>query len=181
MTEENENTIEKLKIFFEKEGLKLPAFGKQFEGELKEVSDYIYSTRNDDVSDIYNLNKYVEEIQDKAVEDYLIVGHSGHGANSFGMHVYCVEGQFAYFIQKQWGGAFADEERLRKNFNGAIGAIESIKERLKDSKTDKVLVLVESDFVGNKWAWMTKGKRIEEEAWNVAEPTFLYALSSIDE
>lgn len=179
------DSIEDFKDFFKKEGLNFPSVAEKFP-QLKKLSSFLFSTRSDDALDPYSLSWFLNEIETKKVDDYLIIGHTGHGVNSWAMHVYFVHGPFACFLQKRWGGVYDDPKRSTELFNRALLAIEHIQKHLAKAqeenklKDNQRLVLVESDFSDNKWTWIEEGSgEVKDEAWNTAEPTFLHALASI--
>jgi hypothetical protein len=55
----------------------------------------------------YNLQYYVHD-DDKAPAGYVVIAHSGHGANSYAIQYYLVSGALRLFLHLGWGGVYAD-------------------------------------------------------------------------
>lgn len=92
------------------------------------------------------------------MEDYLLLGHAGHGVNSWAIHYYLVRGPLALFIQVGFGGAYIKRDSSVQKLTAAfIKAQELIRrfEKAQDagwlSSASQRWVVVASDFYGSRW------------------------------
>lgn len=185
MTKKIENPQKALKAMLDEQGLPMPEIPKALLENLKQSSDFIFSTRDNKTPSPYDLMYFVNELQNKEIKDYIVVGIAGHGTSSWALHFYLVEGSIAFFLQSRWGDAIYDSETTRDKIIGGFEVMKFfysvINEAKKSGKLakDKQLVIIESDFLGRKWAWRTKGSKIKDVDWKTEEPTLVHALNSI--
>ena len=95
--------IEKARRVFRKAGLAFPKIPDELATRLQERGDWVFSTREIDVSP-YDLRHYVCEFAGPHVEDYVVLSHSGHGINSYAVQYYVVHGSLGVFLHLGWGG-----------------------------------------------------------------------------
>ena len=97
--------IDKAKQLFQKAGLSFPPIPPELSSQLKEQSEWLFSTRPIEVSP-YILRHYVDEAEKSAVKDYALLAHSGHGVNSYAIQYYLVDGPLRMFLHLGWGGVY---------------------------------------------------------------------------
>jgi hypothetical protein len=93
--------IGKARRLFHEAGLAFPKIPDEFAPRLKERDEWLFSTREIQASP-YNLHHYVREIERNPVEDYVVLSHSGHGANSYAIQYYLVQGALRMFLHLSW-------------------------------------------------------------------------------
>jgi len=79
--------LDKARQLFQSSGLPFPEIPKELAVRLKERGNWLFSTREIEISP-YDLHHYVEECWADSVEDYAILCHSGHGVNSYAIQYY---------------------------------------------------------------------------------------------
>ena len=153
----NLGPLETAYLHFEEEGLSFPPVPRELGEKLAFLAPWSFGTRSN-APPLYHLPLYIEELLSKHTEDYLAMGHAGHGINSCALHYYLVHGPVAVFVQLMWGGAFTDSEPAAERFatvcSQARAFIETAWEALRNgclSGSERFLV-VHSDFHGKQWA-----------------------------
>jgi hypothetical protein len=150
--------VEEAKWLFRKAELGFPQIPDELEALLKKQSKWWFSTRQTDVSP-YSLQDYVCEFGQKHVEDYALLCHHGHGANSYAIHYYLVRstehGRLAMFLQLAWGGIYMDNDaeaaKIRQCFALADRVVQAAltSDRL---QPDECFTIVVSDLYGSYMA-----------------------------
>ncbi|HEY7157545.1 MAG TPA: hypothetical protein VH575_26555 [Gemmataceae bacterium] len=153
--------IEKARQLFREAGLAFPTIPEELATRLTEQGEWLFSTREIDVWP-YDLQHYVFEFLlhnvDKRggrhVEDYAILSHSGHGANSYALQYYLVHGVLGLFLHLGWGGAYMDVERSTTQIHDCFSLTDRIVMAV--STVGKLqqgerLTIVGSDFYGSYW------------------------------
>jgi hypothetical protein len=144
---------EKARLRFQKAGLAFPTIPEEFAPGLKEREEWLYSTREIEVSP-YDLDHYVHEITRTRVEDYAVLSYSGHGVNSYAIQYYLVHGALRMFLHLGWGGVYsdakADAAEIRDCFSLADEIVAATQTVGKLRPGERLLV-VGSDFYGSYW------------------------------
>ena len=117
--------LERARQLFHKAGLGFPAIPEVFAVQLKERGRWLYSTRPLTMSP-YNLGHYVNELELSPVEDYAVLAHSGHGANSYAIQYYVVQGPLRMFLHLGWGGAYMDNEAAAAGIRDCFAAADQV-------------------------------------------------------
>ena len=99
--------VEKAKQLFQRSGLAFPTIPAELASQLTERGNWLFSTRNIDVSP-YDLRSFVDEAVTTGAEDYAILAHSGHGVNSYAIQYYLVRGFLRMILLLGWGGVYMD-------------------------------------------------------------------------
>ena len=114
---------------FEGAGLSAPPIPPVFVPKLRKLGDWCYATREIDPGSMYMLAALVDEVFERAPEDYVAVSHAGHGVNSYSINYALVSGPLALFLQTGWGGVYMDADRsaakVREMFAGAAALIDA--------------------------------------------------------
>jgi hypothetical protein len=110
---------------------------------------------------MYALSPFVEEALSGGCEDYVAVGHAGHGINSYAIHYFLLYRQVALFSQTPWGGAYMgarESEEVRQRFadyEGLIAAIEELPEGA--IGPGRCLLAFDVPWSGQQWCrWMAQ-------------------------
>jgi hypothetical protein len=161
--------IEKARKLFHGSGLAFPTVPEELAVRVKELRDerlpmrdsvgdrhgssWLFSTRELDMSP-YNLQHYVHEAESGPVNDYVIVSHSGHGANSYAIQYYLARGSLRMFLHLGWGGAYAvaekDAAKIRECFLLADRVV-AVSENAAKFQLGENLIIVGSNFCGSYW------------------------------
>ena len=125
--------IEVAHRIFEKEGLQFPPIPAPLDEQFQLYDSWFFGTRHDlPASPYMGIQRFVEEFEQGHAPDYLIVLHDGHGANSWGLHFYLVQGPLGIFLQLPWGGVYTDAEIAREQiarcFDSAQRLIDAVHE-----------------------------------------------------
>lgn len=156
--------------FHKEAGLRTIFVPHSLDGEVEQISEWVFGTRDIDRS-LYDYTAWVQEAATGDVDDYLMVGQAGHGIQSYAMHYYLVEGSLALFLQLAWGGAYSNSEAERAIIAEQFGLIPQLYSMAHDSNlpTDARLVVALSDYHGVRWAVlpdsMSKQEFLEYGDW----------------
>ena len=151
--------IEKAKRLFRESGLAFPTIPDELAARVKEQGEWLFSTRQIKMSP-YNLGHYVREADVTHVEDYALLGHAGHGMNSYALHYYIVYGTLRMFLQLSWGGAYMDGKAATVAIRDCFSLADKIvpaTQTLAGLRAEDRLTIVGSDFSGSYW--LPPGKR----------------------
>ena len=129
---------------------------------IKEQSKWLFSTRELKTLP-YFLQHYLQEIGGNPPE-YVILGHSGHGINSYAIHYYLVSGPLNLFLQLAWGGVYMDADAsaswIRECFSLADEIVPAVRGAERLSAGER-LTIVGSDFYGSYWSAPEQGRQKE--------------------
>ncbi len=159
------NDIEKARQLFQEAGLSFPTIPDDLASRLKERRKWLFSTRELDMSP-YNLQHYVAEFGGTDVNDYAVLSHSGHGANSYALQYYLVFGALGMFLHLGWGGVYMNAERCVAQIHDCFSLADQIVAAA--HRTGKLrhcgrLTIVGSDFYGSYWLPPDGSRRKEDE------------------
>lgn len=96
-------------------------------------------------------------------QDYMLLCHTGHGANSHAWHYYLVSGQLRLFLQLGWGGAYMNPDETTRAVNECFGLASQLFTNVQEKRdaghlqSDGRLIVVGSEFCGSYW--MLRGER----------------------
>ena len=82
-------------------GLPMPPVPRNLSDQLLCPDDTQYFTTRDNTPNPWNLSWFLQEIEQKTPDDYLIFGIDGHGVESAATHYYLVENDIAVFHQSR--------------------------------------------------------------------------------
>ena len=155
--------FEKARQLFQEAGLAFPTIPKELATRLKEQDEWIFSTREIEISP-YNLQHYIREIDGTYVDDYVLLCHSGHGVNSYALQYYIVHGPLGMFLHLGWGGVYMDAKKAVAEICGCFSLADGIVLAAKTSgklQAGARLKIVGSDFYGSYWS--VSGERGRKE------------------
>jgi len=147
------SVLEKARALFQKSGLAFPKVPDELAAGLKEQDNWLFSTRELEMSP-YNLEHYVHE-GDQAPASYVVLANSGHGINSYAIQYYLVSGPLRLFLHLGWGGVYMDAEaaasQIRECFSLADEIVSASMASTKFAAGER-LTIVGSDFYGSYWS-----------------------------
>jgi hypothetical protein len=156
------NALAELERRFTQEALPLPPIPDELRSALRRLGPWTFGSRAVD-HDLYDQTPFIAEWERGEVEDYLLLGHAGHGVNSYAMHYDLVRGPFAVFLQSAWGGAYTDADEARRvlavrfaQIDQCLGAMEEATRAGLVGPGARIGVVV-SDFYGSRWSCPVDG------------------------
>jgi hypothetical protein len=149
--------VEKARQLFQDAGLAFPAIPGELAVRLTELGPWLFSTRPLDASP-YNLGHFLLE-KPGQTGDYVVLSHSGHGANSYAIHYYLVHGCLCMFLQLGWGGVYMDAEAATAKIRNCFSMADRLAQEAEvvgKLKANQRLIVVASDFYGSFWTALGK-------------------------
>lgn len=144
--------VERAKAVIGEAGLAFPTIPGDLEGQLREVSEWCFSTRLFRLSP-YALHRYVEEARAGVVAEYALLAHDGHGINSYAIHYYLVWRSLNLFLQLPWGGVYDDSKANKADIRKCFGIADRLVRRVeRGAQTSATLTVVGSGFYGSSWS-----------------------------
>lgn len=154
--------LEKARRLFQDAGLTFPTVPEELAAGLKERGKWLFSTRELKMSP-YNLQHYIAE-RDDAPAPYVVLGHSGHGTNSYAIQYYLVSGPLRLFLHLGWGGVYMEADaaaaKIRECFALADEIVPTAMRAEKLAAGDR-LTIVGSDLYGSYWSAPGQGRQTE--------------------
>lgn len=150
---ENE-AVREARQLFAGEGLPFPALPPGLLGEFRNLGPWVYGTRPAPRS-LYDIEAYVREVESQAAADYVLLGHAGHGTQSWGIHLYLVHGRLAVFLQAAWGGAYMDRDEATHSVAAKFQQAAELERTMQFThRNGRRLIVVASDFQLSRWRWL---------------------------
>ena len=141
--------IDKAEQLFREANLSFPTIPEKLGEQLKQHGKWLFSTRELPASP-YVLHAYVDE--GPQVADYVILAHSGHGANSYAIQYYLVFEGLHMFLHLGWGGVYMDAKAATSQIAECFSLADQIVLRApKRLAANERLMIVVSDFYGSYW------------------------------
>ncbi len=141
--------IDKAEQLFREANLSFPIIPETLGEQLKQHGKWLFSTRELPASP-YVLHAYVDE--GPQVADYVILAHSGHGANSYAIQYYLVFKGLRLFLHLGWGGIYMDAKAAAPQIVECFSLADQIVLRApKRLAANERLMIVVSDFYGSHW------------------------------
>lgn len=179
--------ISEVQQIFTAEGLPFPPIPDEMRPAFVEVEDDVWGTRLR-IPWLYDIRTYVEEVATKPVEDYVLLGHAGHGIQSYAMHYYLVRGPLAMFLQIGWSGAYTDKDKATETMslrftqaNELILAVEAAQNK-GAFRPDERLIVRDSEFYGGVWTriyGLQDRENYPKGAWHKGDDVLSAVLSEV--
>lgn len=110
-----------LRETFTRANLPAPPVPELFEPLLQAFAPWWFGTRR--TRGLYQYGvQLLAEADDPQVLDYLIVGHAGHGVNSYALHYFVRLGPLLLVLELGAGGAYSDPEQTRRTTEEVFAA-----------------------------------------------------------
>ena len=152
--------LQEARYLFAQAGLPFPLVPAEMRPAFAKIKDWVYGTRSN-VPWLYEIRQYVLEVATEPVADYLLLGHAGHGIQSWAMHYYLVRGPLALFLQIAWGGAYMEEKEAAREISLRFAQAEeliqavAVAQRKGSFQPDERLVVVFTEFYDSYWTRIT--------------------------
>ena len=121
--------VERAACLFEEAGLCAPPVPDSLAARFEQRDQWLFSSRDLGDQWIYAVEPFVDEALSGGCEDYIAVGHAGHGINSYAIHYYLVYRQVALFSKLPWGGVYMgarEAEEVQHRFSDYARLIRAI-------------------------------------------------------
>jgi len=156
----------RLEALLAEAGLTMPPMRDAAEARLKERGEWCFSTRSFGESP-FNLQHYVRKAIAGASPDYVLVARVEHGANSFAMHYFLVQGPLQVFLQMAWGspaGRYRSTTPVNECFTLAHELVAAVPQALRAGRLPRAgrLTVVGSDLVESFWEVAAAGERASQ-------------------
>lgn len=145
--------------WFKASGFAMPPLPASLVDAIQRQHRFVFSSRAVNV-DPYDYSSYVEEAMAPELEDYILVAHSGHGANSYGLSYYVAWSGLRLLLQLQWGGVYEAALQARDAISRTFEALQRLwPEVVSRVPMSPPLVVASSDFYGGCCARVGEGIR----------------------
>jgi hypothetical protein len=145
--------IEKARQLFSDAGLAFPTIPGEIAAQLKKRGEWLFATRKIEMSP-YILEHYISEVDETPVGDYVVLSHSGYGANSYAIQYYFVRGSLRMFLHLGWGGVYTDKKAATANIRNCFSLADKIVSAAQGVGrfgAGEYLTVVGSDSYGSYW------------------------------
>jgi hypothetical protein len=145
---------------FREAGLAAPPIPSRFESSLQALGPWWFATNDVSPPAMYLFETdFLLTLLTDQLEDFVAVSHAGHGANSYALSYFLVDGPLVLFLQTAWGGVYKDAEAAASAWRLLVSHVERLIQAARSSTgvnaggAEERLVVVNSDFRGGgSWA-----------------------------
>lgn len=144
------------KRLFKRTGLTFPSIPADLAPGFSKRSDWCFSTISLKTSPSL-FEDYLNRGIKKAIRNYVVVAHAGHGINSYALHYYLVWKPLRLFLQVGWGGAYMNNGETTRKVNRWFSLAEKIVNATHEAKVLRRIhaadcfVVAASEFHGSYW------------------------------
>lgn len=156
--------------------LQTPLVPIPLQPQIQRKRDWVWGSRQD-IPRLYEISSYIEEALSGSSTDFFLLGHDGHGTNSWFLHCYLQHGPLSVFVQTPWGGAFTEsaaaEDAVKRRFQVLERLITSVDRALVAGISfPGRLIVQQSSVTSPRWGWLTGDSTCEwqEEFANAMTP-----------
>jgi hypothetical protein len=102
------------------------------------------------------IDQYIDEAVAGEIEDYILLGHAGHGTNSWAIHCYILYRGLALLLQVGFGGAYMEPVETRAHIAEIIeqAGLLVTAAQSRGVQDSRRMVVAVSDFYGSRWGWV---------------------------
>jgi hypothetical protein len=153
-------TITRIAETFRAADLVAPPIPARFEPSLRELAPWWFATNDVSPAAMYLFERdFLLTLLTGQLDDFVAVSHAGHGANSYALSYFLVDGPLALFLQNAWGGVYTDAEVAASAWRLLVSQVERLLQAAQSAAAvnagaaEERLVVVNSDFRGGgSWA-----------------------------
>ena len=168
-----------LRRFLAKEKLPRPPLPGTLEGQLQSQGDWTWSTLPQEDT-LYDVEPWIDRLEDDRDTDFLAVGHEGHGTASWFLHYYLNYQGLAVFLQIPWGGMGTDQKSAVAGIRRRFEIVQSLLDQCarRDSTDTRGTLVVEDAVTGKlRWGWLAGSS--ESVDWVI--PSWHPLMEALDE
>ena len=136
-----------LKAWCEEMDIDVPPVPERFGATLRRISPHAFATRELPWSP-YEVARWMSE---EEASEYLLVGHAGHGVNSYAVSYFLVQRHLRLFIQVGLGGVYMDSEKARRAVGQAFGAAAQLIRASTNVPEHEPVLVVATEFYSSHW------------------------------
>lgn len=155
---------------FREADLPSPPIPSRFESSLQALGSWWFATNDVSPAAMYLFETdFLLTLLTGHVDDFVAVSHAGHGANSYALSYFLVDGPLALLLQTAWGGVYTDVERAVAAWRLLVSHVERLIQAaqsataVKAGRAEERLVVVNSDFRGSG-SWALCRRPLDEDA-----------------
>lgn len=122
------------------------------ESALKKRDDFWYSTLGETMNP-YNFSHYVDFCMRPGGRDFLVVGHGGHGINSYAVSYYLRLGKVRLLLQFGWGGVYMPEPETTTRVARYFAVLSSFSAAIERAAVERQRAwkFAYAEFYGGRW------------------------------
>ena len=132
-----------------------PPIPSRFELSLQTLGPWWFATNDVSPAAMYLFETdFLLTLLTGQLDEFVAVSHAGHGANSYALSYFLLDGPLALFLQTAWGGVYTDAEKAASAWRFLVSQVERLI-RAAQSPTGvnarglhERLLVVNSDFRG---------------------------------
>jgi hypothetical protein len=104
-------------------GLLLPPVPRELAFKLSQLGEMAFGTEEREITD---RDAWLSRAKDLQAPDSVLLGHVGHGVNSYYLCYQLIRGPLAVFLRQSFGGAYGDHDAEAAKFNAAVERLEEL-------------------------------------------------------
>lgn len=157
--------VRKARATLAKAGLDLPPIPPDLAPDFRERGRWNFATSAAPKGRAYFFVEYVQMVCRQAGPPFVVLEHSGHGINSYGLHYVLVWGPLRLFLQLGFGGVYMDPEDTGIHINECFRLAHELVDAVAAPRqagclsTSDPLVVAVSDF--RRWHRFEHGKPLD--------------------
>ena len=138
---------EELRALLAEAELGVPPIPASFEPQLVRVAGWHFATPSAPRLSPYCFRDHQAAAKREDATDSLVIGHAGHGINSYALSYYLVLGSIRVLFQLQHGGVYMNHDETAPRIRAVFGVIEqNLSELERRAARTPVAGLYSSDF-----------------------------------
>ncbi|MEM7026244.1 MAG: hypothetical protein AAF637_27250 [Pseudomonadota bacterium] len=133
----------------------------------------------------YELAALLRETLERGPADAVVFGIDGHGVQSWAAHMVLRNGPLLIGFQIAASGIYTDQEKSAERLEGAWGMLADLDAELARPElaphlpAGKTLVILDSDVVQDRWAWLSGPKAWDAASWHEEMPAAFLGLMQL--
>lgn len=155
-------------------GIDVPPSPPELRSKLGWIEPHTWATRPIPWS-LYRVEAWAEEAEHGDAPDYLVIGHAGHGVNSYALSYFLVHQNLQLFLQMGLGGVYMDGDHSRRAVRAALRAAEELVQAAENAAPRcagrSPMRVIASDFYGARWTRPSERNAGPTEAMEAAFAT----------
>lgn len=155
-----------LKTVLKRERLPLPPMPRDLQDKLDVFGEKTWGTQSPKGS-LYDIQTHTDQLI-ATPADFALLGHDGHGMNSWFFHCYISHGPLAVLVQAPWGGRLTDVKTAVQGLTvryQLLGELFNVMNEVTAAghALPGRLIVQQSSIIDPRWAWVKDGA---DPQWN---------------